>query len=402
MFFLTRRYVLLLSLIAVTISIAFTANSGGIVPGGPTPIVLTQSFTGELTLTVEPGTTEVTATWNEVVDATSYEVKWRPTRGGFVAHDSISVTDPAATFDVREQGVWVIRVVACNVDGCEHSGSNKVSVIINVPGRPAVRRWYDAGSIHLDWDSLPGYYVVKYRLSTDNTRWKTSEPLSEAGYVIDDLNSLSDRIYTAADLAEFKRTGKGLPYAIIRVYFNCDANGDRCTLLGRWPDHNAEQVNPRHVPMGYDPENTGFTENGLPLSIRYPSGGGTRSADETTGSANVLERDPRTNVLRPRSDFTITEEIHDGVTYRCVARPAENAWERAKSGNVVKSCEGDPIVETIDRFKLERSAAFPDDARCGERPSKSDEERDEFGAMVKVCNDHPDFYYDNNGNDASH
>lgn len=204
-------------------------------PPTATPIPPPPVPPSNLDLTVEPGTTKVSATWDEVAGAAAYEVRWRSRREDFPTGNLATVTGPTAIFDVREQGLWLIRVQACNDSGCGGPGTATVPVIINISGHEAVRLWFDfdpeadsdeISAVHLDWDALPGYYIVKYRL-TNNNNWITSEPLSEPGYT-----------FTADSFATFEKRGQ----PIVRVFFNCDKDGRSCALLGRSPNTTMEKI----------------------------------------------------------------------------------------------------------------------------------------------------------------
>ena len=142
----------------------------------------TPTTPADATLAVEPGTTTITADWPPVMNANTYEVRWRQTGDDFTDAASMSTTESDAEFDVGSQGLWIVGVVACNANGCSDPATSSAPVIINILGHQAVRAWYTDAGIHLDWDPLPGGYVVKYRLSTDASMWKSSTALSENGF----------------------------------------------------------------------------------------------------------------------------------------------------------------------------------------------------------------------------
>ena len=312
-------------------------------------------------LSVEPGTTKITARWSPVANAASYQIRWRPKGADFAQDALATVADPVATFTVADQGLWVVRVQACDDSGCSRPATATASVIINVSGHQAVRFWHDDAGFQLDWDALPGYYVVKYRTSTDNTKWKTSLPLTKTGYTL-----------TGDDFTDFSRE-KGIGHPIVRVFFNCNAEGERCALLGRYPNTEMEELAP-------------FEERSGPPSNPYDTG-----VSGASDSEPRMVPDPLTDVLRPATDFTITTETWGGEDEprECVARPAENRWERTLFGDVIKKCSG--IASVIDTYILDQDAVFPNGAICGERTAQNEEERRDFGGdTVKVCNAHPD------------
>ena len=319
------------------------------------------------TLSVEPGTTKITARWRPVTDAVSYQVRWRPHGADFAPESLETVADPVAIFTVAEQGLWVVRVQACNDSGCSRPATATASVIINISGHQSLRFWHDDAGFQLDWDALPGHYIVKYRTSTDSSKWKSSPPLSQPGYTL-----------TGDDFTDFSRE-QGIGHPIIRVFFNCNAAGERCALLGRYPNTTMEELAPLAVRAGPPPN---------------PYAAGAAGAAD---SESRLVADPLTHVLRPAADFTITTETQewDGemATFECVARPAVNRWERVHFGLVVKKCHSSRSG-TNDIYIWDPDAVFPDGAICGERPARDDSERRDFGGdTVKVCNTHPDEVY---------
>ena len=360
---LLRRTVALTVLLLLVIVVACgPAAPGHAAPSQlPTPTPVTPlPPPSALELEVKVGTTEVTASWGPVSAASSYRVLWRLQGTGLDDDRGTTVTETTASFDVGEQGLWVVRVESCDDTGCGRGSTNSTPVIINIPGHEALRIWFEydqdaddenaISAVNLDWDALPGYYVVKYRLS-NHKEWATSEPLSEVGYTLN-----------AASFEQFDRGGK----PIMRVYFNCNEDGERCTHLGRQPNTLIQHVE-------YDVE---------PVA---PTPAAARSANQPVGQ----ERDPVTHMFRPTSDYTFTTETKDGVSYRCISRQAENDWEEAKfgsSGDAIKACVG---TRVINEYVFDPDAVFPDGLACGERKPKTDIERQVFGDTVTVCNEHP-------------
>ena len=234
------------------------------------------------------------------------------------------MNENAATIDVGRQGLWLVQVESCNEAGCSTGSTATTPVIINIRGHLALRVWFDfperdsnstdnraATRMHLDWDALDGHYLVKYRLS-GGTNWVTSSPLSETGYRI-----------TAEDAEALDGEG----YPIVRVYFNCNENGEGCTELGRFPAVNVQ-------PTGPGGHSTGIRSNNR-TEIQPTS---TATKDESTNRSKEArkaqtEADPVTNILRPASDYTVTHETgDDGITRRCISRATENAWETGMFG----------------------------------------------------------------------
>ncbi len=328
-----------------------------------------------LTLEVIPATTVINASWDKVVDATSYVVQWRHRKAEFETEHITTVTQNATTFDVAEQGQWIIRVDACNDNGCGQGATATTRVILNYIGHLAVRVWFDpktdeegnidqtqAIRMHFDWDELPGPYVIKYRRA-GHSQWTESELLTETGFTLDE---------------EKFRALQGDGHPIARVYFNCDENGNHCALLGRYPAIDLQDPGP------------GGHYTGIEFLTKYddrpPSDGATGSSDQTP--ATPMDADPVTRIMRPTSDFTVTEEYvtEDDATYRCISRAAESPWERGIYGtasDAIKLCEAAVVT---DIYVLDPEAQFPDQARCGKREPQNDEERETFGDQVTVCN----------------
>ena len=328
-------------------------------------------------LAVIPGATVVNADWDPVPEATSYRVRWRQSHNDFESNDSVIVTHNTATFDVSDQGLWVVRVESCNEAGCSQGATDRTPIIINILGRLALRVWFDfpeteaddayrryATQMNLDWDALPGHYVVINRLS-GSTNWVTSDPLSKTGYSIsgDDINELD---------------GEG--HLDIRVYFNCNADGEQCTELGRFPPINIQPTAPGGHTTGIRSSNRGEFQ---PTPTAPQDGSTARSA---AAQQEQIERDPVTDILRRVSDYTVTHQTgDDGLTYRCISRAAENAWETGVFGDAadaIKRCTN----TTSEVYRLDYKAVFPNGARCGTRPAINDEEREIHGDNVKVCN----------------
>lgn len=305
-----------------------------------------------LELATERASTTLTARWSAVSGATSYQVRWQARGDAFGPANRLDVSETEAAFNVPEQGLWVVRVAACRTDGCGRGATATARVVINISGRAAVRFWYDhqTEKMHLDWDALPGRYVVKYRL-TESPQWQTSVPLERNGYEIP-----FGHVYALP--------GNGK--LVIRVFFNCNTSGDKCALLGRVPDNTLEPSGDEAPTILHNP--------------LAPAASGA-SGEAGTETAPAYEIDPITH--QRRTDLTVSTEIIAGAPARCVSRPAENAWERAMFGPIARSCS-QSVTELL--YQLDPAAVFPDGARCGTRPANHDAERRIYGEQVTVCN----------------
>ena len=200
------------------------------------------------------------------------------------------------------QGIRIVRLQACNADGCSGPATPSTPAIIITLGHAAVRVWHTDDALEADWDQIPAIRVVVYHLSADHAEWKTSPVLTEPGY------SLS--IYDLVDFA-------GVGHPIIRVYFHCNAASERRVSLGRYPTNTSD-------------EPTRFTDP-PPPPARPP---------RATRHGPTEISDPGARVLRLASDFTITSETQPGrdQPFRRVARPSENRWETQRHGETVKNC----------------------------------------------------------------
>ena len=304
-----------------------------------------------LVLSVEPGTTNVAVNWDPVITAASYKVQWRLRGESFVSDAQQTTTESDAEIALPGQGNWVVRVEACNDHGCSSPATASTDVIINIYGRPSVRVWHTDEGLDVDWDALPGQYMVQYRLSTDNTQWGQSDILATPGHLI-----------AHDSFAAFAGTG----HPIVRVFYGCDDEGEGCSHLGRWPSNDIQELSRTTNPP-------------LPTNPKSVRG----------SSVNEQFADPVTGIMRPRSDFTITSEEINDETYTCVERPAENRWETQTFGDTVKKCSHQDVT-IEDRYVLDPSAKFEDDAICGTRKPVNAQEREIYGDTVKVCNQHPD------------
>ena len=252
-----------------------------------------------VTVTAEPGTTNLAAVWPAVAGADSYRVRWRPHGESFADGDEVVTTAGRASFTVSSQGLWVVHVKACNEAGCSRPAATvTAAVIINTAENPAVRVWVtenddddnnngqadsedtaDDYTVEIDWDDLPGHYVVKYRSEGDE-EFTTSPALSDSRYSIP-LGDFTDN-------------------PIIRVFFNCNETGERCVHLGRHPNINFAPPAPPSIPQGGP----------------FPPPPGS-SESNAVGQSTAPE---------------------SGSWEECIERPAKNDWERALYGETVRTC----------------------------------------------------------------
>ena len=88
-----------------------------------------------LSLADTPGSLQVTASWDAVTGATSYEVSWRERSAEFQSGDETVVQDDTtATITVSAVGEWVVRVEACNDAGCSKGATHRG--VVGIPASP--------------------------------------------------------------------------------------------------------------------------------------------------------------------------------------------------------------------------------------------------------------------------
>jgi len=81
-----------------------------------------------LRVSAEPGSLDVSASWNDVPGAASYWVRWRKSGTGNNLNDGVRVQTSGADFTVDAYGQWVVRIQACNGSGCGEPRSRKFAV----------------------------------------------------------------------------------------------------------------------------------------------------------------------------------------------------------------------------------------------------------------------------------
>ena len=73
---------------------------------------------GNLNVSVTPGSLDITATWDSVPTATSYNLSRHSVQRRFLNENEVTVTEPTATISLPAYGRWVLRLEACNAGGC--------------------------------------------------------------------------------------------------------------------------------------------------------------------------------------------------------------------------------------------------------------------------------------------
>ena len=80
-----------------------------------------------LRVAAEPGSLDVSASWDDVSGAASYSVRWRPAGDGQL-NEGVRVQTSGADFTVNDYGQWVVRVQVCNDSGCGEPNARKFTV----------------------------------------------------------------------------------------------------------------------------------------------------------------------------------------------------------------------------------------------------------------------------------
>ena len=69
-------------------------------------------------LSTTPGELDISATWDALDGATSYELRWRLNDGEYESANTANATDTSATITVSGNGQWVVGLKGCNDGGC--------------------------------------------------------------------------------------------------------------------------------------------------------------------------------------------------------------------------------------------------------------------------------------------
>ena len=80
-------------------------------------------------VTVEEGELDISATWDALDGATSYQLAWRYDGEEFEADDTATVTTNSATVTVSGYGRWIIQLQGCNDAGCGAAVTGQVDAL---------------------------------------------------------------------------------------------------------------------------------------------------------------------------------------------------------------------------------------------------------------------------------
>lgn len=118
----TRWVLLTLAVVLITVWALTTAN-----PVNAQSDALPKP--GGVNVQTTQGSLEVSVTWTSVSGATSYRVRLREAGPGNSLTDVASPTNASATIEVGGFGDWVVRVEACNDNGCGRGSAVRFTVV---------------------------------------------------------------------------------------------------------------------------------------------------------------------------------------------------------------------------------------------------------------------------------
>ena len=147
-------------------------NDAGCGPGVSRAALLRQAKPGQpqnLVVSVTPETLDLTASWDAVEGAASYQIGWRQPDGSFAEGNQVTTEDASAAITVADYGEWVVRVEGCNDAGCGPGANQQLAVQPEPPAIPTgLSLESAAGSLIVtaDWDDVEGAddYLVRWRL----------------------------------------------------------------------------------------------------------------------------------------------------------------------------------------------------------------------------------------------
>ena len=82
-----------------------------------------------LRIVAQPGSLQVALAWDTVSDTDSYSVRWRVAGPGNRLNTGVIANSPNAVITVANYGEWVVRVEACNDEGCGPPLVRRFSVV---------------------------------------------------------------------------------------------------------------------------------------------------------------------------------------------------------------------------------------------------------------------------------
>ena len=127
-----------------------------------------------LTVSATAGELDLSATWDALDGAASYQLAWRQADGDFEANNAATVSDTETTITVSAYGQWVVRLEGCNDTGCGPSVTQTIGILPGAPANLAVSATAGELDLSATWDALDG--AASYQLS-----WRPADGDFEAG-----------------------------------------------------------------------------------------------------------------------------------------------------------------------------------------------------------------------------
>ena len=138
-----------------------------------------------LSVATEQGSLDVSVDWDDTSGATSYKVQWRVSDPGNPLNTGITATSSSADITVAKYGDWIVRVKACNDNGCGDpvsKGFTTIAAQTIVPPAPTgltVSAGTNAGELDAIWTAPSGTvtdYDLRYYAGS-------ADPTDEADWV---------------------------------------------------------------------------------------------------------------------------------------------------------------------------------------------------------------------------
>ena len=81
-----------------------------------------------LSVDTQQGSLDVEVDWDDVAGATSYSVRWRVAGPNNPLNEGVDVQASSADITVANYGEWVVRIEACNTNGCGQGAAKRFTV----------------------------------------------------------------------------------------------------------------------------------------------------------------------------------------------------------------------------------------------------------------------------------
>ena len=140
-----------------------------------------------LSVATEQDSLDVSLDWDDTSGATSYRVRWRLAGQGNPLNAGITPTSSDADITVAKYGEWVVRVQACNADGCGNPVSETVTTMTAqttvpppAPTGLTVSAGTSWGELHASWTAPSGVTVTDYDL---RYHAGSADPTDEADWI---------------------------------------------------------------------------------------------------------------------------------------------------------------------------------------------------------------------------